>query len=184
MIYLHTVKIEHVLDHAGVPKWRQQMPSLTVTPSSVVWTLATPARDRGVTREETRLFKSIRDECDDAGKKVSLLVMLSGLHRAITHQDYQEVVKGMAGLSVKSAYTFKYRNKSEKVWELKYQNKDRLYFFSFFSGNVEIGNLLIPMLFHHKKDQTTPEAIKGHCEKEMKPFLDPGVQITILKEKK
>lgn len=182
MIYLRAVKFEHILDHAGVPKWRQLSPFLATMPVKAVWTLATPVRDRTVGRADSRFFKSIQAQCDDASKMSSLLVMLTGLYHALGHEDYQAVVKGTAGLNVKSAHTFKYRGKNEKVWELKYQNKDRLYFFSYSSAASEPRNLLIPLIFLHKKDQTTPDTIKDQCEREMKPLLDPRPQITLLKE--
>lgn len=111
-----------------------------------------------------------------------MLVMVTGLYHALGHKDYQPVINGTAGLNVKPAHIFKYRGKNEKVWELKYQNKDRLYFFSYSSSESDLYNLLIPLIFLHKKDQTTPNTIKSQCEREMKPLLDPKPQITILKE--
>lgn len=182
MIYLRTVRFEHILDQAGVPKWRQNSPLLATMPVKAVWTIATPVRDRSVDLVDSRFFRSIRDECDDVGKRASLLVMLTGLYHALGHEDYQPVIKHTAGLNVKPAHIFKYRGKSEKVWELKYQNKDRLYFFSYSSTVSDPCNLLIPLSFLHKKDQTTPDTIKDQCEREMKPLLDPNPQITILKE--
>lgn len=110
---------------------------------------------------------------DDPGKKASLLEMLHQLSYAITQDDYQGFLKGTS-VNVKCAHDFKHAGSKYKVWELKYQNKDRLYFFTHkVSGNREAINILILLLFHHKNTQNTPEQVKAYCEKIVKIFNEP-----------
>lgn len=179
MIYLRSVRVDHVLDYAGID-WRQGLPS-TGTKAAAVWTLATVVRDTGVSIEDSKFYKSIKNECDDAGKKGSLFTMFTQLRYAIRQEDYQDALKG-TNVQVKDAGKFNYRGQNHKIWELKFQNKDRIYFFSHRTGSQSDSKLLIPLLFHHKKDQTTPKHILDYCEKSMKPFLDPSPEIKILKE--
>jgi hypothetical protein len=182
MIYLRTVKFEHLLDEVGVPQWQQRLPTLAKMSPKAVWTVATPMKDGQALRSSSRLFKSLRLECNDAGKKTSLVNMLTGLHRALDHENYQEIIKDTSGLDIKVACDFEYRDGKWKVWELKYQKKDRLYFFTHAPLNPREPKLFIPMLFHHKKDQTTPVFVKDYCREVMKPFLDPAPKISLLKE--
>ena len=109
--------------------------------------------------------------------------MLNQLRYAMRHEDYQGFLKN-SNVQVKDAFRFTYRAKTHKVWELKFQNKDRVYFFSHQTTGAENKRVLIPMLFHHKKDQTTPKGVCDYCEKVMKPFLDPDSKIEIIKESK
>lgn len=179
MIYLRSVRVDHVWDYASID-WKQALPGAGAK-AATVWTLATVVRDSDTPVEDSKFYKSVRNECDDAGKKASLLTMLNQLRYAIRNEDYQDVLKG-TNVQVKDAGKFNYRGQNHKVWELKYQNKDRIYFFTHRTGGQGDTKLLIPMLFHHKKDQTTPKQILGYCEKTMKPFLDPNPEVKILKE--
>jgi hypothetical protein len=138
-------------------------------------------RDEDVQITGSRLYKSVRDECNDAGKKASLLIILNNLNQAIRHDDYQGFLKD-TNVGVKEAFGFVYRNQKQKVWELKFQKKDRLYFFTFSPSSKMNDRYLLPLIFHHKKNNTTPASICDHCERVMKPFLDPNPQLTILKE--
>ena len=177
MIYLRATKIERVWQHAGID-WNVALPG--PGPSALaVWDVATVVRDVSTAIADSKFFKSIDDECDDPGKKSSLLNMLNQLRYAIRFDDYQGFLKG-SNVQVKEAGKFEYRKKTHKIWELKFQNKDRVYFFSHHISADR--KALILMLFHHKKDQTTPKHILGYCEKLMKPFLDPDPEISLLKE--
>lgn len=180
MNYLRVVRVEHVWEHAGID-WRRALPGGGLKNQPLVWTLATPVRDPDVQIVGSKLYKSIRDECDEASKKSSLLIMLNQLSYAIRHHDYQGILKGTP-VDVKEAFGFNYRNQKRKVWELKYQNKDRLYFFTHSSTEIENARLLLPLIFHHKRDKTTPTSICDHCERAMKPFLDLNPKFKILKE--
>lgn len=179
MIYLRSVRVDHVLDYAGID-WKQGLPG-TGAKGAAVWTLATVVRDPDVSLEDSKFYKSIRNECDDAGKKGSLFTMLTQLRYAVRQEDYQEALKG-TNVQVKDAGKFNFRGQNQKIWELKFQNKDRIYFFTHRLSGKGDPKLLIPMLFHHKKDQTTPKQILDYCEKTMKPFLDSNPEIKILKE--
>jgi hypothetical protein len=180
-MYLRSVKVDHVWDYANID-WKLALPSAAASlKAAAAWKLATVVRDAGMPIEDSKFYKSIHDECNDDGKKGSLLTMFNDLHRAIRHEDYQDVLQG-GRVQVKDAGKFTYRGQNHKIWELKYQKKDRIYFFTHrLSGRCD-EKLLIPMLFHHKKDQTTPKHILDYCEKTMKPFLDPNPEVKILKE--
>lgn len=180
MIYLRTVRLESVLEHAGID-WERALPGpgLKCVPA---WTTATLVRDEEMELRDSKFFKSVRDECDDAGKKGSLFNMLNQLRYAIGQDNYQEFLKG-TNVQVKEAFSFEYRSKKHKIWELKFQNKDRLYFFSHRRPDKEEVRLLVLLLFHHKKDQTTPKQVTDYCTKVMKPFLDPTPEFKVIKEK-
>jgi len=107
--------------------------------------------------------------------------MLNQLRYAIRHEDYQAFLKN-TNIQIKEAFHFDFSKKKHKVWELKYKNKDRVYFFTHQIAGDQPIRLLIPLLFHHKKDQTTPKPITEYCEKTIKPFLIPNSEINILKE--
>ncbi|MBB4226081.1 hypothetical protein [Variovorax guangxiensis] len=152
------------------------MPSIGL-PVRQEWSFATPVRDNTVAFAQSKFFKSLKDECDDKSKKKSLLNMAVALKHAVQFGDYQSNLKNVSGIGVKEAFSFDYRNKRNIIWELKYQNKDRLYFFS---QNTETVKLVVPLLFHHKKDQNTPQAISNYCKDAMKDFLDPSAHIKVL----
>lgn len=178
-MYLRRVPAEHVWEHAGI-EWRLGLSSSGPT-AAAVWSLATIVRDESMSNKESKFYKSIDSECDDPGKKGSLLNMLNQLRWAIRQEDYQNFLKD-SNVQVKDAGKFNYRGKSHKIWELKYQKKDRIYFFTYrIIGQTE-EKILVLLLFHHKKDQTTPRYIIDYCEKVMKDFLDPSPNVKILKE--
>jgi hypothetical protein len=178
MIYVRAITCQEVWSHAQID-WKKGLArGLPTTPTK--WRLATYVVDGQVTKENSKFFKSIEQEVNDAGKKASLLEMLHQLSYAITQEDYQGFLKN-ASVSVKCAHDFKYAGSKHKVWELKYQNKDRLYFFShrLVDGPVVV-NVLVFLLFRHKNTQTTPEDVKAYCEKIMKLFLEPRVGVKII----
>lgn len=177
MIYLRTVEIEQLwtlakIDPAKAPAAPQGRPA---------WTIVTPVRDPSVGVRESKLCKSIKDECDDVGKRSSLLVMLHELRFAVLQQEYQAILKG-GKVQVKEAHSFEYRGGRHRAWELKYQNKDRMYFFTVQGAPRPESRLLSLALFHHKNDQKTPQRIRDYCESLMKPILAPGANIEVIKE--
>lgn len=166
-----------MLEHAGID-WRKA----PAGPSSVpVWQIVTPAGALDMEAKDTKFFKSIKDEVDDASKKSSLLMMLQHLQFAVCQERYQEYLQGTP-VQVKSAYSFKMHSSKHHVWELKYQNKDRLYFFTH-SIDKQGGPQLALLQFHHKKDQNTPEHVKTYAEKTMKPFIEPKATVQFTKGK-
>lgn len=181
MIHLHSFKIEQVWEHVEIP-WQDA--SLAPPPErQPVWTVATHVRDQNVNVVDSKFFQSVKDECDEVGKKSSLLVMLNQLRLAVFQQDYQSLIKE-SNVQIKEAHAFNHSNSRHKVWELKYKKKDRIYFFTH-SEKIKGGNnYFIPMLFHHKKDQKTPSSITTHCESLMKKFLDNNLKIILIGENK
>ncbi len=107
---------------------------------------------------------------------------MMGIAAAAKQQNYQEVLKG-SYVSVKTAYEFKFAGSNHKVWELKPNNKDRVYFFTHpVTVNAVKKPVISMLLAHHKKDQNTPKEVSRYCETLMRSYLDPTVKIEILKE--
>jgi hypothetical protein len=179
MIYLRNVSIQHVWTHAGID-WRRALGAAGPT-GAPVWSIVTPVRDKGVKIVESKFYKSIKAECNDAGKRSSALMMLNQLRYASLHSDYQMFLKETS-VQVKEAHSFTHRGSKHKVWELKYQNKDRIYFFTHLGHPEPESKLFIATLFHHKNEQRTPERIRSYCETAMKPFLEPSPTVSIIRE--
>jgi hypothetical protein len=177
MIYLRNVNIDHVWAFAGISS-----PLGAAGPKKApVWSIVTPVRDDGVKIVESKFYKSIKAECDEAGKKSSVLMMLNQLRYAVQQSDYQAFLKETP-VHVKEAHSFTHRGSKHKVWELKYQNKDRIYFFTHQGQPQADSKLLITALYHHKNDQKTPQRIRDYCETAMKPFLESAPKVAIIKE--
>ena len=180
IVYLSGFKMEHVWEHAGID-WRAANLSLPAS-AQVEWTLATPVKDAEMKVEDSKFFKSVAKECNSDEKQSSLLVMLHQLRYAICNADYQSYLKS-TNVQVKDAHKFTYRNSKHKIWELKYQKKDRIYFFTHVEDSKDGRKILIPLLFHHKRDQATPADISSYCETAMKSFLNPQCKVELIKEK-
>lgn len=180
MTHLRCFKVEHVWEHAGID-WRAANLSFP-SEQQAIWILATPVRDAGTKVTDSKFFKSVASECDSDEKKASLMVMLYQLRYAMCHADYQSHLK-TTNVQVKEAHKFTYRNSKHKIWELKYQKKDRIYFFTHLQEGKDGRKFLIPVLFHHKRDQATPASISSQCETAMKPFLNPQSKVELIKEK-
>ena len=180
MLYLRCFKVEHFWEHAGID-WRAANLSFPAS-QQATWTLATPVRDAGTKVTDSKFLKSVASECDSDEKRSSLMVMLHQLRFAMCHADYQNHLK-TTNVQVKEAHKFTYGNSKHKIWELKYKKKDRIYFFTHLEPGKDGRKLLIPVLFHHKRDQATPANISSQCETAMKPFLNPQSKVELIKEK-
>ena len=128
-----------------------------------------------------RFLKSLDQNVDDIKKRANILKAIDELYNAICIDDYQaELAK--SSVSCKIAHQFKYEGDSLKVWELKPNNKDRVYFFptsETFGGRKRIFLLSA----YHKKDQQTPKEIKDSCEEAIKEILRTKDKIEICEEK-
>ncbi|MGE0232299.1 MAG: hypothetical protein AB7L76_05565 [Burkholderiaceae bacterium] len=107
------------------------------------------------------------------------MIMMTALSDAITVTDYQKAIKESVGIDVKEACGFTFQGRRHRIWELKYQNKDRVYFITFVQSVPPL-NLLIPLLFHHKKDQNTPASVENYCTDIAKRFLASDAKVHVL----
>lgn len=184
MLYLNALNLRDVLKHAGVDLDAALGNSKTVLAPH--WRLATPVGGADGTLAASKFYRSIAEHVDDDDKRASFASAMMGIAAAAQQQNYQAVLKGY--VNVKVAHDFKYRDSQHKVWELKPNNKDRVYFFTLQAEEVgvkatPINKPVISMLLaHHKKDQTTPKDVARYCENLMKSHLDPATRIQLRKE--
>ncbi|MCC2971287.1 type II toxin-antitoxin system RelE/ParE family toxin [Massilia sp. IC2-476] len=129
-----------------------------------------------------RLSKSIEKHVDDVTKKAQILKALSELFAAVCEEDYQAAIEE-SGVSCKVAHSFQYEKGTYKVWELKPNNKDRIYFFPLKDGLPQGRKALFLLTAYHKKDQKTPKEISEICEEDIKSILDSRGKIEICEEK-
>lgn len=178
MLYLRRFQPQALLDHLGL-RWQQALPALADA-HKPVWDLCTIVRDQDMALKDSKLFKSLKD-CDDKKKKASLLQMVVALKHGLQYQDYQAAInKDLSGIIIKVGHNFTYQAKPEKVWELKYQKKDRMYFFTGPVPQASKLPFLALLQYEHKKDQETPQDVCESCANAMKPFLVPGAKIEII----
>ncbi len=175
MIYVRQVNIEAALGHVGI-NLSEALPAGRPT-GKPRWSVVTPVRDSAQGVVDGKFFASLSNECNDSSKRASLLAMLTHLGWAVLQDDYQSALKSTS-VSPKEAFSFLYMKKTQRIWELKYQNKDRLYYVT--HNGPSQSKLIVLLLYHHKKDNSTPKGIASYCEKIFKGFLDPGVTLTVL----
>ncbi|WP_042271317.1 hypothetical protein [Paraburkholderia heleia] len=125
----------------------------------------------------SRFAKTVKDFVDSAEKKSNYLVMGRALFHAIQVDNYQKALKDDTPVSVKVAHDFKFQSKTVNLWEIKYQNKDRIYFFPVSAGDVKIIFLLMA---YHKKDQNTPNEVKTPCTREIKELITGMAEIKFI----
>jgi hypothetical protein len=119
-----------------------------------------------------RFFRSVKDHVDAPDKRSSFAVMIASLFQAIQADDYQAEIKELGMVAVKPAHTFKYGGRKVTLWELKYQNKDRIYFFA----QPELKTIFL-LLVYHKKDRNTPDEVKRVCEDDIKAIIQAGTTV-------
>lgn len=129
-----------------------------------------------------RFAKSIEKYVNDVTKKSAILKALAELFDAVCEEDYQAALE-QSGVGCKSAHSFKYMGSTVKVWELKPNNKDRVYFFPVTEGLPKGRKGLFLLLAYHKKDQSTPKEIADICEEDIKAILQNHGKIEICEEK-
>ena len=130
----------------------------------------------------SRFQKSLSQNIDDLSKRSQIIKALDELYSAVCEEDYQDAL-ALTGVSCKIAHPFTYAKSSYKVWELKPNNKDRIYFFPL-PDKLNGRKVIFLLLAYHKKDQQTPREIKDYCEESIKEILQSKDKILICKEKK
>jgi len=130
----------------------------------------------------SRFQKSLSQNIDDLSKRSQIIKALDELYSAVSEEDYQGALS-QSGVTCKIAHSFTYANGSYKVWELKPNNKDRIYFFPL-PEKLNGRKAIFLMLGYHKKDQQTPKEIKDYCEESIKEILQSKDKILICKERK
>lgn len=130
----------------------------------------------------SNFHKSITKHLDDLKKKGAILRALSDLYDAICSEDYQEELES-AGLSCKVAHSFLFSGATYKVWELKPDNKNRLYFFPLKDGLPNNKKAVFMLMAYHKKDNKTPSEVSEYCEKTIKLILQARGEIEYCEEK-
>lgn len=180
MPILKPLPIQHVLQHAGVDI--HEALGAWAPPNTPHWTLVTPVGAAPDALGTTKFYRSISEYVDDEDKRIAFATSMMGIATAAAQQNYQAVLKG-SYVQVKVAHEFKYGGNNHKLWELKPNNKDRVYFFTHPVTTKTGEKPVISMLLaHHKKDQTTPKEVSKYCETVMKSYLDPTAKTEILKE--
>lgn len=129
-----------------------------------------------------RFLKSIKTYVDDPKKKGALLLCFQELYNAVVDDDYQKILAG-TGVSCKTAHSFQYEGRAIKVWELKPNNKDRVYFFPLTEGYIEGRKAIFLLSVYHKKDTKTPKEISQICEEDIKSILRSRGNIVICEDK-
>lgn len=179
---LKLVTLASVLAHAGLVAPSGLGRDRGAPHTKPFWELATPTTNEGMSLEASRLFRSITEHVNDDEKRAAFALMVNGISRASALQNYQEVLKG-SNIVVKVAHDFKYLGRAHKLWELKANKKDRIYFFALklkILGRER--NVIVLLMAFHKKDQHTPKEVCSPCEEAMKQFLDPKASIQIKDE--
>lgn len=179
MMLFREVRPVTMLDCVNVP-WLEAMPQLGREVGSA-WTIVTPVSDAKSDLSSSRLFKSLQSECNDRGKKQSLLAIVTALKTVSRSENYQEALKDLSGINVKEAYSYKFNGANHKIWEFKYQNKDRLCFATYTERVRSSSSLFILLLYHHNKDKTTPNFVSGYCGDLMRQFLGLNGKYQVLK---
>lgn len=123
------------------------------------------------TVDKSHLVKSIASHVDDPKKRASYLVMVDALFRAITLDEFSLFFKGSV-VQYKPAHSFKYKGKTESLYELKRGKKDRLYIYLY---NGKCGRYLFVLQALHKDQQNTPQEVKDYAEVVIKSILETSI---------
>jgi hypothetical protein len=129
-----------------------------------------------------RFSKSIDKQVDDTSKKAAVLRALGELFPAVCEEDYQAVLD-QCGFGCKIAHSFTYEGNTCKVWELKPNNKDRIYFFPLKEGLPHGRKTIFLLTAFHKKDQKTPKEVIEICETDIKAILQSRGKFEICEDK-
>ncbi|WP_444633911.1 type II toxin-antitoxin system RelE/ParE family toxin [Cupriavidus oxalaticus] len=123
----------------------------------------------------TDFIRSVQAEVDDDSKAANFIMMLYALFSAIKQDNFHQAFQGLA-VQCKEAHSFKYKTIKERLWELKYGKKDRIYFYTLSKSKT-----IVLLEAHHKKDQTTPKEVKSRSESAIKRIVDNASSIEIIK---
>lgn len=151
-----------------------------ISPSVQKWDVAIVVKDCG--QLNGRYPKSIEKQLDHVSKKSAVLRALGELYPAVCEEDYQAVFD-QNGVGCKIAHSFLYEGNTYKVWELKPNNKDRLYFFPLKEGLPNGRKTIFLLTVCHKKDQKTPKEIIDVCVDDIKAILQSRGKFEICEEK-
>lgn len=177
MLLLRSFHLHDVLRQSGFAP--EALARLPVAAGPFVWTIVTPVASKTDPLTSSKLFRSVAQQVDDDEKRANFAVLMNGLYRAAQHENYQEVLKG-SSITIKVAHEFKYRNKTEKLWELKHGKKDRVYLYPLaVAHGGSRKRALAVLLAHHKKDQTTPREVTTYCESTIRSHIDPQAELGI-----
>jgi hypothetical protein len=175
VLLLKPFTLASVLQHAGLPP--NAHAATLIRPPKTAWVVVTPVTTSTDLLSDSKFYRSISQSVNDDEKLANFAVLMNGIFRAAEHQNYQEVLKG-SNVAVKIAHEFRYRSKTEKIWELKQGKKDRVYFYPLNVSNGSAGQRAMAILLaHHKKDQTTPKEVSAYCETTVRSHLDPQTEI-------
>lgn len=151
-----------------------------ILPSKQRWEIAIIVRECG--HLNGHFAKSAEKHVDDNTKRSALLRALSELYAAVCNEDYQGALE-QSGVNCKVAYDFEYEGGKHKLWELKPNNKDRLYFYPLKDGLPNGKKVIFLLLAYHKKDQKTPKEISEACKEEIKLILQARGKIKVCEDK-
>ncbi|MFI8607418.1 hypothetical protein ACIGFL_03565 [Pseudomonas sp. NPDC077649] len=118
--------------------------------------------------DKSHLVKSIAENVDDPKKRSFYLQMVDALFRAVTLDDFSQFFNGSVVI-YKVAHSFKYKGKTESLYELKKGKKDRIYVYPY---NGKCGRFIFVLEALHKDQQNTPPEIKAYAEHTIKSILD------------
>lgn len=165
MMLLKQVAIDAIYSHT------QKGAERALTPGRVygkVWDVCTPV-GIGSDLPKSKLFKSITaDISDDIGKKKNFLDLVLGVFQASNSDSFRDYYNVSSTTQFKEAHSFDFGGKKFKVHEVKNtRKKERLYIYCGELGKKRC----VLLLAIHKKDETTPDAVKKYCEDQIKEFL-------------
>jgi hypothetical protein len=121
--------------------------------------------------KSTFFGRSTEKNVDSTEKRSKYLLMLNELFRAIEEDNYRACFNEVGSVVCKTAFEFKLHQKTEKVLELKANNKDRIYFYQLNESESQTGRAILLLLAYHKKDQRTPKDVQVVCERQLRNLL-------------
>lgn len=121
--------------------------------------------------DKSHLAKSIVENVDDGKKKASYLQMVDALFRAITLDDFSQFFNDSI-VTYKVAHSFRYKDSSLSLYELKRGKKDRIYVYVY-SGSC--GRYVFVLESLHKDQQNTPDEVKRYAEGVIKKIVDAKI---------
>jgi hypothetical protein len=127
--------------------------------------------DGGLPIESSSFGRSVRKNVDSVEKSANYLLMVTTLLRAVEEVDYRGYIHESGRLQCKDAHSFRMHNKTERILELKFGKKDRIYFYQMNAASSPSGRAILLLMAYHKKDQRTPVDVTGVCERQVRDLL-------------
>lgn len=182
--YLRHINIEQVIEHVpgmagtSLPAILGQS-AVKLLKAKPSWHLVTPVNARDQAVGQSKFFKSIVEHVDDPRKQSAFLTSMVALFWAQQQKNLPEHLSSQSSPLFKVASKFKFQGMNISIHELKSNNKDRVYLQTHSSGG-ELSVILY--LAHHKKDQTTPQVVKGYCHDQASKYLSNQSSVVFLKD--